>query len=908
MYSGGDMAESQDNITIQRKKIRREKSPDKSQKSDSSKSTTRFPVQIRVIAVLLFFLSILVLMSLISYSVEDTTNLNLKTSDIFSWIFGDEVTGIKAQNINNWLGITGALISEFVFVGLLGYSLILMPLFLLLWSYDLFRMFSVSDKLVRRTLVYITIVILISLFTASFQYISWAPKLSVEWSGTVGMFLAAKLHVIVGITGIWILVAASLALTLIIGTRIEYDSFLFPIIEKVKTIFSSLGQKIVNINFNKKDGVNSKGNSEKEKSNEPVSGVSEVFESDENISDNPDPDPMELIKRNFNLDINRPYSNQTIENEPEPQTDMYKSVNNDEIEKSFMDAISDAEPQKSSEQVHEETFITDKELTKIPENKVIDSEPENVPIEEITQNADQSRHLTVTVNEIEQDDSESDSPISTRIHDEEISFISPGIDLLVDQGKMFEVDEVELKTNAKILQEKLETFKIYIENLSVTPGPVVTQYEFVPAAGIKISKIESLSDDLAMALKARGIRIIAPIPGKGTIGIEIPNMNPSIVRFSSVINSQQYNSGDYKLPIALGKTISGDVFISDLTKMPHLLIAGSTGSGKSVGINTIITSLIFKKHPSEVKFVIVDPKKVELQQYARLKNHYLATSPDINDVIITNPKDAVIVLKSVVSEMEERYDILASVGQRNLSEYNRKVKSGKFRKGNINHRPMPYIVVIIDELADLMITAAKEVEEPITRLAQMARAVGIHLVVATQRPSVDVITGIIKANFPARMAYLVAQKVDSRTILDVMGAEQLLGNGDMLFLPNGSPKAIRIQNSFISTDEVEDICDFIGNQKGYSEPYMLPSLIERKDGLSGGYAGDRDPLFEDAARLIIRHQQGSVSLIQRRLKVGYARAGRIVDELEAAGVVGPFDGSKARQVLLESESDLEAII
>ena len=501
------------------------------------------------------------------------------------------------------------------------------------------------------------------------------------------------------------------------------------------------------------------------------------------------------------------------------------------------------------------------------------------------------------------------SPISVMSLIEAIRYTAPKINLLTENDEEIKVDEEELKANAKILQEKLETFKIYIENLTITPGPVVTQYEFVPAAGIKISKISNLADDIAMALKAPGIRIISPIPGKGTVGIEIPNKNPALVHFSSIIRSPNFYENHYRLPLALGKTISGDVYIADLAKMPHLLIAGSTGSGKSVGINTIICSLLYKMHPRDLKFVIIDPKKVELRQYEVLERHFLALSPDIDETIITEPDNAVTILKALCAEMDKRYDILASVGQRNISDYNEKVRDGKIKDTEeMIHRPMPYIVAVVDELADLMLKAGKEVETPIIRLAQLARAVGIHLVVATQRPSVDVITGIIKANFPARVAYLVASKIDSRTILDVMGAEQLLGNGDMLILTGNSPKPVRVQNAFISTDEVEAVCNYIGDQKGFSEPYYLPSVQEESAESTMIDKDDRDPLFEEAAKLVIRQQTASVSLLQRRLKIGYARAGRIIDQLEAAGVISQFDGSKSRSVYLESEIDLQAIL
>jgi S-DNA-T family DNA segregation ATPase FtsK/SpoIIIE len=494
--------------------------------------------------------------------------------------------------------------------------------------------------------------------------------------------------------------------------------------------------------------------------------------------------------------------------------------------------------------------------------------------------------------------------------EENIEFKMPGLDLLDPAPEEnYKVAEEELTRNAELLKEKLKLFDIEIKDISVTPGPVVTLYEIVPAPGVKISKIVGLENDIALALSARGIRIIAPIPGKGAIGVEIPNAVASLVNARAVIG--RINESDAELPLALGKTISGDVYVADLAKMPHLLIAGSTGSGKSVGINMIVSSLLYTKHPSEVKFIMVDPKKIELSFYNKLRKHYLAVSPDLDEEIITNPQNAILALKSVEYEMERRYDKLAKAGVRNIVDYNKKVKDPKTRPHDtdkIKHHQIPYIIVIVDELADLMITAGKEVEEPITRLAQLARAVGIHLVLATQRPSVNVITGVIKANFSSRIAYQVATKIDSRTILDMNGAEQLLGRGDMLFLPTGSPKPIRVQNAFISTEEVEKITNYVYSQQAYSKPYFLPSLYDKKKETSSGVSSDLDPMFEDAAKVIVRHQQGSVSLLQRRLKLGYSRAARIVDQLEEAGIVGPNDGSKARSVLVENEEQLETIL
>ncbi len=494
--------------------------------------------------------------------------------------------------------------------------------------------------------------------------------------------------------------------------------------------------------------------------------------------------------------------------------------------------------------------------------------------------------------------------------EEKLDFKKAGLDILdPSPAEDFKVAEEELTRNAELLKEKLKLFDIEIQDISVTPGPVVTLYEIVPAPGVKISKIVSLENDIALALAARGIRIIAPIPGKSAIGVEIPNAEASLVNARSVL--AKVLDSKLELPMALGKTINGEVYITDLAKMPHLLIAGSTGSGKSVGINMIISSLLYTKEPSEVKLIMIDPKKIELSFYNKLRRHYLAVSPDLDEEIITNPQNAVLLLKSVEFEMEKRYDRLAKAGVRNIVDYNKKISDPKRRPHDtdeVKHHYLPYLIVIIDELADLMITAGKEVEEPIARLAQLARAVGIHLVLATQRPSVNVITGVIKANFSARIAYQVATKIDSRTILDMNGAEQLLGKGDMLFLPTGQPKPIRIQNAFISTDEVERVTNHIYSQQGYSKRYLLPSIYEKKKDSGGGFLADLDPMFEDAARVIVRHQQGSVSLLQRRLKLGYSRAARIVDQLEEAGIVGPNDGSKARTVLVENEEQLETIL
>ena len=488
------------------------------------------------------------------------------------------------------------------------------------------------------------------------------------------------------------------------------------------------------------------------------------------------------------------------------------------------------------------------------------------------------------------------------------NFKPPSVDLLkdYDNGGVITINEDELEENKEKIIDTLGNYKIGIDQIKATIGPTVTLYEIIPEAGIRISKIKNLEDDIALSLSALGIRIIAPIPGKGTIGIEVPNKNPSIVSMKSVISSKNFQEAEMELPLALGKTISNETYIVDLTKMPHLLMAGATGQGKSVGLNAVLTSLIYKKHPSEVKFVLVDPKKVELTLFNKIERHYLAKLPDSNEAIITDNKAVIKTLNSLCIEMDNRYEMLKNALCRNIKEYNEKFKQRKLNPDNGNVF-LPYIVLIIDEFADLIMTAGKEVETPIARLAQLARAVGIHLIIATQRPSVNVITGIIKANFPARIAFRVTSKIDSRTILDSGGADQLIGRGDMLYTQGND--LIRIQCAFVDTPEIQKITDFIGSQKAYSNAHELPEFVgdETSSGIDNNIE-DRDVLFKEAAEVIVIAQQGSASLLQRKMKLGYNRAGRIIDQLEAAGIVGPFEGSKARDVLISDIASLNAFL
>lgn len=807
-----------------------------SRKKKSDNGAKKNPKQRRqVISFFVIVFGIMTLLSLVSYSSGDEANGEVRFADLYKVFTNDPFIQLKSELTTNWLGLFGAVLSNFLINSTVGLFSFIVPILLLMWGWTMLR-----NGDVRRLVFFSNYAIILSLLGSAFfgliRKAGLSEVISTEWHGSFGSFFATILQQSIGLTG-GILITVSLAIAAI---TLAVDLDLHKTSERIKNFFIAMGELFGSKMESWKEQQELRAQQREEEKKKSAAEIK--------------------VKR--------------------PDTELIT-----EEEKSTPKII---QPKK---EILKPRPIINKEIDEELPAAILDSD---IPLE---------INEGVKEKEVELEERE--------VEDEEIDFVFPSVELLDPRKYEEKISDEELKANAALLQAKLADFDVEIANVSVTPGPVVTLYELVPATGVKVSKITSLSNDLALAMQARGIRIEAPIPGKGTVGVEIPNHKPQIVTIRSILNSEKFRDSKAALPLAMGKTITGEIFIDDLAKMPHVLIAGATGMGKSVGINTIIASLLYRLHPSELKFILVDPKKIELSLYERMKNHYLAVSPDIEEKIITQPQNAVLALKSCVIEMEKRYDLLASAGVRHITDYNARIKDGRLKGKDteiIKHRYLPYIVVIVDELADLMMTTAKEVEESIARIAQLARAVGIHLVIATQRPSVDVITGVIKANFPSRIAYAVSSKIDSRTILDGSGAEQLIGRGDMLYLSSSSPKAIRMQNAYITTEEVEGIVDHIGKQKGYSKMYELPSALEKKRGGSSGSGGERDELFEEAARIIVRHQQGSVSLLQRRLSVGYSRAARLVDQLEEAGIVGQFDGSKAREVMIEDESQLEIIL
>ena len=569
-------------------------------------------------------------------------------------------------------------------------------------------------------------------------------------------------------------------------------------------------------------------------------------------------------------------------------TNLFKAKESD-----ILNSEVDLEEDNNDEKKQNDNLIEDDTH---PENN-IESEDISIEVEEINEEELTSKNIDF-------------SNVNSKKFDPTLdlrNFKNPSIDILKDYGDgSIKIDQEELESNKNRIVNTLKNYNIGIKQIKATIGPTVTLYEIIPDAGIRISKIKNLEDDIALSLSALGIRIIAPIPGKGTIGIEVPNKKKSIVSMKSLLSSKKFIESEMELPITLGKTISNETFIVDLTKMPHLLMAGATGQGKSVGINAILTSILYKKHPAEVKFVLVDPKKIELSIFNKIERHYLAKLPESDDAIIIENDKVINTLNSLCREMDKRYELLKDAMTRNIKEYNEKFISRKLNPEN-GHTFLPYIVLVIDEFADLIMTAGKEVETPLARLAQLSRAVGIHLIIATQRPSVNVITGLIKANFPARIAFRVTSKIDSRTILDTGGAEQLIGRGDLLY--SQSNDLTRIQCGFIDTSEVEKLSEYIGSQTGYESAYILPEFSKDDSSESSNISiEDRDSMFDEAARVIVTNQQGSASLLQRKLKLGYNRAGRLIDQMEDAGIVGPFEGSKPRQVLISDLNSLESLL
>jgi len=918
----------------------------------------KYHFQLKVFAFLSMLVFLFLSISVISYNKADIEKSEISLNDLFGLLNQDAEILARQATTQNWLGLFGVFLSDILINKTFGYSVLILLFLGIYISISLFPKQINARKIASNSFFWIFITLFLSGFFGALRGFSWLGEIPFEWCGLVGYFLSFVISSLVGDYGAFLLFLLAIFVT--IFYKIE-----FKITDIFKYIYFSLRNFIDNRKQNEtdtQDENNINPNEEQLKDNTytpqpnvttkatiptPLEQTKQIvippnpLEIDSDIHQTPKTEkeePKKFVPKIQFIDPSKiALSNKEIEQEFKKEIDP-NWTDQDENQVSFKsenEFIDNQINEQSSTIEDNKVFEDTKKLeineveTKLTSNdqiieidQMIDKSVNNEETDEQKNDTHETQHKPVTISIKQTQEQKSPNILNAKSdlndlktmfytdHSEyKINYRFPSINNLIRSEDDSGFDYKEFETNARILQEKLETFKISIENIEITPGPVVTLYEFVPAPGIKISKIEALADDIEMALKAKGVRIIAPMPGKGTVGVEIPNSKPKIVRFGDIVASEKFRRTEARLPLAFGKTINGEIFIEDLTKMPHLLIAGATGTGKSVGINTIINSLLFSIHPQNLKFVIIDPKKVEMPQYAALSQHYLATSPDVDSLIITNPKDAVLILKSCVIEMENRYEVLADAGQRNIVDYNKKIAEGKLRQSDkIKHVTMPYLVIIIDELADLMLTASKEIEEPITRLAQMARAVGIHLVVATQRPSVDVITGLIKANFPARLAYMTTSKVDSRTILDQQGAEQLLGAGDMLILPPGKPKPIRVQNAFITTEEVEKVCEEIAQQEGYPEPYLLPSAVVEENEEKFIDPNDRDPLFEEAARLVVSSRQASVSMLQRRLKIGFARAGRIMDELESAGIVGAARGSKTREVLLDSESQLEAFL
>ena len=804
---------------------------------------------------LLVLFSVALLLSFISYYIYGDYDQSSLTS------FAD-----RSEKTYNWLGKVGALLSNFfLYKGFGAASFLFVRLFFLAGAYLLV---DVSLRKLKNTIFWdLFAMVLLSILMGFFW--DYVPQLG----GVIGYEMNLFVQDYIGKVGTFLVLLFGLIVYLILKIKVSTEG--------IKNFFESRNRAFTE-ELNEGSEVTG---------NDLVTPVS--------VANNIEVEDEEIINSNPSLDFNDAEDEELLAN-IELKTNPSTFEINKEALKPTISNPSEIALKTVPPVVAPPVAIPVEvpPVSEVPKSEIIHTDDDSFTIEKIEEEATIEENLAAR---LVQDFGEFDPTLELS------NYQFPSIELLKEYSSGgITINQAELEENKNRIVDTLKNYNIGISQIKATVGPTVTLYEIVPEAGIRISKIKNLEDDIALSLAALGIRIIAPIPGKGTIGIEVPNNNPTMVSMKSVISSPKFQTAEMELPIALGKTISNETFVVDLAKMPHLLMAGATGQGKSVGLNAVLTSLLYKKHPAEVKFVLVDPKKVELTLFNKIERHYLAKLPDGGDAIITDNTKVINTLNSLCIEMDNRYSLLKDAMVRNIKEYNEKFKQRKLNPEN-GHRFLPYIVLVVDEFADLIMTAGKEVETPIARLAQLARAIGIHLIIATQRPSVNVITGMIKANFPARIAFRVTSKIDSRTILDTGGADQLIGRGDLLYTQGND--LVRVQCAFVDTPEVEKITDYIGSQKAYPNAYMLPEYVGEESGISLDIdISERDAMFREAAEIIVTAQQGSASLLQRKLKLGYNRAGRLIDQLEAAGIVGPFEGSKARSVNIPDLASLEQFL
>ncbi len=822
--------------------------------------------KLEIIGVITISIAVLLGLSIVSYTADDYQFA--RSQDILE-LFNPDA---NSRLVQNWLGPVGAYLSHFLVYSLFGYTSIIFALLVGYNGWHIFRRRSFTDNSWLNVLSIWSMVLLSTLL--GWMTTNMGVPEDPIWSGAAGIALASILQNITGVGSIFILIVLMLVTLLLLWERDLQKT-----IDNIKIWMDSIQEKMEESRLAREE---KKALKAAEREERIASRKAEI----QLKKEEKEAEKAKKVEEKAKKKADR----EAVKTKPDVKEEVEEHA-------SSIDEIVEKSEEEDRKRIEKEKA----------EVQTLDTRPRAI-IEKEEAKKDDDLEVAIFKGAEEEQAGEKQLDKLNKEQAKEVPVIKykfPTIDLLnkpPNEGN--EVDLNEIKENKRIILDKLSRHRIEIVGINAIVGPTVTLYELEPAPDVKISKIESYSNDLKMATASKGLRMLTPIPGKSAVGIEVPNSTRETVYIKQVINTKKFVETDMTLPVAFGKTIENEVFMMDLTKMPHLLVAGATGSGKSVGINTIITCLLYKCHPDNLKFVMVDPKKIELSLYRNIQNHFLAMLPNADEPIITDTSKALETLNSVCKEMDDRYDLLKMALVRDIKAYNKKFKDGELEE-ELGHRHLPYIVVIIDELADLMMTAGKQIEEPIARIAQLARAVGIHMVVATQRPSVNVITGTIKANFPARIAYQVASKVDSRTILDQGGADQLVGMGDMLY-HNGA-SMVRIQNAFVSTEEVERINAFIGEQAGYQQPFYLPVIAEDNAGIPDPLE-DIDEMFESAAKVVLLHQQGSVSLLQRKLKIGYNRAGRIIDQLFNAGIVGPYQGSTARDVLVQDEDELHEIL